>query len=128
MVTQITQGIRVSVSVDFNGIIYNDSSPEHLFTYHITIENNSKDTVQLLERSWIILDALNDPYTVVGEGVVGKKPILESGAAFIYHSHVKITSPYGCMKGAYTMINFSNSSKFQVTIPAFILGSRYSQN
>jgi ApaG protein len=40
------------------------------FSYQVTIENHSKDSVQL--RHWEIYDSLNNIEIVDGEGVIGK--------------------------------------------------------
>src|SRR5690554_7959575 len=98
MVSQITQGIKVSVVTSFEGIFFKNYRLHYAFTYHITINNQSKDSVQLLSRHWEILDALNDIEMVDGEGVVGKKPILKSGETYTYSSGCLLVSPFGAMR------------------------------
>ncbi len=128
MVSQITQGIKVSVVTSFEGIFFKNYRLHYAFTYHITINNQSKDSVQLLSRHWEILDALNDIEMVDGEGVVGKKPILKSGETYTYSSGCLLVSPFGAMRGYFTMVNFTNSKKFKVTVPIFRLGAPYALN
>ena len=76
MVSQITRGIKISVTTSFEGTYFKNHKIHFAFSYEITIENHSKDSVQLLSRHWEIFDSLNDTETVDGEGVIGKKPVL----------------------------------------------------
>lgn len=128
MISQVTQGIRVSVVTNFEGIYFKNYRTHFAFTYHITIENQSKDSVQLLNRHWEIFDALNDKEIVDGEGVVGQKPIIKSGQSYTYNSGCLLVSPIGAMKGYFTMVNFTTTKKFKVTVPVFRLGAVYALN
>ena len=58
-VQQITKGIKISVKTKEEGFIQENELDYYTFSYEITIENNSLDTVQLIERHWEIFDALN---------------------------------------------------------------------
>ena len=123
MVEQITKGIKVSVETYFEGSFIKNNEVFYAFGYKVTISNTSKDTVQLLSRSWFIYDALNSPERVVGEGVIGQKPVLKSREIHTYSSGCLLKSPFGSMKGYYTMINFTTSAQFQVEIPSFSLNA-----
>jgi len=72
MVQQVTRGIKISVQTDFEGTFYKNNKTHYAFGYKVTIENHSKDSVQLNSRHWIILDALNQEQEIIGEGVIGK--------------------------------------------------------
>jgi ApaG protein len=96
--------------------------------YFITIENQSKNVVQLLSRHWKIKETINQPQYLNGVGVVGKKPILRSGQSYTYQSGSLITSPMGSMSGTFIMINFSNANKFNVEVPHFKLNVPYILN
>jgi len=98
------------------------------FGYQITIENQSKDSVQLNSRFWRIKDALNNTEIVQGEGVIGQKPVLKPGESHTYSSGCLLTSPFGSMRGYYDMINFSSSRKFKVSIPSFKLSAPFALN
>ena len=74
MITQVTKGIKISVSTSFVGTFFKNYKMHFAFGYTITIENQSKDSVQLTSRHWKIFDALNDFEVLDGEGVIGKKP------------------------------------------------------
>ncbi len=128
MVSQVTQGVKVSVITSFEGIYFKNQKIHYAFTYKITIVNQSKDTVQLLTRHWEIFDALSYKETVDGEGVVGQKPVMKSGETYTYTSGCLLVAPLGTMKGFFTMINFTTSRKFDVEIPAFGLGASYILN
>lgn len=121
MIQQVTKGIKISVSTNFEGIRVQNNKIYYVFSYHITIENQSSDTVQLLSRHWDIYDSLNITEVVEGEGVIGKKPVINPKQSHTYSSHSFLTSPLGAMSGYYNMVNFATSKKFKVQIPTFQL-------
>ena len=128
MVQQVTKGIKISVETNFEGTFYKNYKVHFAFGYTVSIENQSKDSVQLNSRHWEILDALNNIEFVDGEGVIGRKPILKPGEAHSYTSGCLLTSPFGAMQGHYNMINLNNTTKFKVTIPAFKLSAQFALN
>ena len=128
MVQQVTKGIKISVETTFEGSFYKNYKIQYAFGYTVTIENQSKDSVQLNARRWEILDALNNVEIVSGEGVIGKKPVLKPGESHTYTSGCLLTSPFGAMQGHYNMVNFTTTKKFQVTIPTFKLSAPFAIN
>lgn len=128
MVQKVTRGIKISVETDFEGTYYKDYKIQYAFGYKVTIENQSKDAVQLYARKWTILDALNNVEIVSGEGVIGKKPVLKPGESHTYSSGCILTSPFGAMHGFYNMVNFSTTKKFKVNIPTFKLSAPFALN
>lgn len=128
MVTQITKGIKISVSTVFEGTYFKNYKLHYAFSYEITIENHSKDSVQLLSRHWEIYDSLNDLEVVDGEGVIGKKPVLKPGETHTYTSGCLLTSPHGAMHGWFNMVNFTTTRNFRVIVPAFRLNAPYALN
>lgn len=128
MVQQVTKGIKISVETNFEGSFYKNYKIQYAFGYTVTIENQSKDSVQLNARHWEILDALNNIETVSGEGVIGKKPVLKPGESHTYTSGCLLTSPFGAMQGYYNMVNFTTTKKFLVTIPTFKLSAPFAIN
>jgi ApaG protein len=128
MVQQVTSGIKISVVTSFEGSFYKNYKMQYAFGYTVTIENQSKDSVQLFARHWDILDALNNVETVIGEGVIGKKPVLKPGESHTYSSGCILTSPFGAMQGHYNMVNFTTTRKFKVTIPTFKLSATFAIN
>lgn len=121
MVQQVTNGIKISVKTKFEGNSYQNYRMYFSFSYSITIENQSNDSVQLISRHWNIFDSLKDLNIVEGEGVIGKKPILAPKNSYTYSSYCNLTSPIGSMKGFFNMINFTTTKNFRVHIPAFQL-------
>ena len=128
MVQQVTSGIKISVETTFEGTFYKNYKVHFAFGYKVTIENQSKDSVQLNSRHWEIMDALNNIEIIEGEGVIGKKPVLKPGESHTYNSGCLLTSPFGAMQGYYNMVNFTNTNKFKVIIPSFKLSAPFALN
>ena len=57
LIQQITRGIKISVETKFEGSFLKENLTHHAFMYFITIENQSKNVVQLLSRHWKIQEA-----------------------------------------------------------------------
>ncbi len=128
MIQQVTQGIKISVRTEYGGALEKDGMFQHAFAYTISIENQSKDTVQLISRHWKIKDSLNHPKVVQGEGVIGVKPILLPGEKHSYSSGCLLDSPIGAMRGHYNLVNFATAQKLKVSIPLFNLSAPFSMN
>ena len=128
MVQQVTSGIKISVETTFEGTFYKNYKVHFAFGYKVTIENQGKDAVQLNSRHWKIFDALNNVEIVEGDGVIGKKPVLQPGESHTYNSGCLLTSPFGAMKGHYNMVNFTTTNNFKVYIPAFKLSAPFALN
>ncbi len=118
MSTAVTDGIRVSVTSEFR----QDRSEggRFLFTYTVRIANEGARSAQLLTRHWIITDAGGERHEVVGDGVVGKQPLLEPGEAFQYTSFCVLDTPHGSMRGAYGMRR-ADGEEFEAEIAPFAL-------
>jgi ApaG protein len=93
-----------------------------VFAYHIRIQNNGRETVQLLNRHWQITDGLGHTHEVRGPGVVGEQPVLQPGEAFEYTSGCPLKTETGIMVGTYEMETL-DGERFDVDIPAFSLDS-----
>lgn len=128
MVQQVTSGIKISIETKFEGTFYKNYKIHFAFAYRVTIENQSKDSVQLTSRFWKIRDSLNRTEIVEGEGVIGKKPVLRPGESHTYSSGCLLSSPFGAMSGHYNMINFTSTKKFKVIIPSFKLSAPFAIN
>jgi ApaG protein len=128
MVSQITRGIKISVLTSFEGTYFKNYKIHFAFSYQITIENHSKDSVQLNSRHWEIFDSLNHAEVVDGEGVIGKKPVLKPGESHTYSSGCLLSSPYGAMRGHFNMINFTSTKNFKVIVPNFRLCAPFALN
>lgn len=128
MVQLITSGIKISVETTFEGTIFKNYKVNFAFGYKVTIENQSKSTVQLNSRYWKISDSLNNTEIVKGSGVVGKKPILKPGESHTYNSGCLLVSPFGAMGGYYNMFNYTTNKTFKVYIPTFKLSAPFALN
>ena len=92
--------------------------PIYFFSYKVVIKNNGKNNVRLLTRHWDIIDANGDLHTVNGEGVIGKKPIIEPGKRFEYTSFCPLKTEFGSMKGFYTFTD-KDGNNLKTIIPEF---------
>ncbi len=128
MVTEITQGIKVSVETEYQPAYSSPSQHHYVFTYRITIENQSEYTIQLMRRHWHIYDAGFLSREVEGEGVVGQQPVLEPGETHQYVSGCNLKSGLGKMLGTYTMEKILDGTNVLVTIPEFTMASPHRLN
>ena len=128
MVTEITQGIKVSVETEYQPAYSSPSQYHYVFTYRITIENQSEYTIQLMRRHWHIYDAGFLSREVEGEGVVGQQPVLEPGETHQYVSGCNLKSGLGKMLGTYTMEKILDGTNVLVTIPEFTMASPHRLN
>lgn len=94
-----------------------------MFQYTVRITNQGAETVQLISRHWIIIDALEHTREVQGQGVVGKQPVLAPGESFEYSSWCPLNTPTGMMHGTYQMVR--GNAQFDVEIAPFALKARY---
>jgi len=121
---ETTRNIRVAVEPNF---LEDESEPEDgrfLWSYHVTIENKSSETVQLLSRYWRITNSRGVVREVRGDGVIGEQPVLKPGQAFEYTSGAPLETASGFMSGSYRMRSASGES-FDIGIPMFALESPY---
>ena len=116
----VSRGIAVRVAVSFLAEQSDPSSNRWFWSYHVRIENGSDVAVQLLSRSWTIVDGRGTIHEVVGEGVVGEMPLIAPGASFDYVSGCPLDTSDGAMSGSYRMVD-ENGSAFDVEIPHFQL-------
>ncbi len=128
MVTEITKGIKVCVETEYQPSYSSPSQYHYVFTYKVTIENQSDNTIQVLRRHWHIHDASYNTREVEGEGVVGQQPILEPGQYHKYVSGCNLKSGLGKMTGTYLIERIVDGQRFEVTIPEFSLIAPFKQN
>lgn len=121
MVTEITEGIKVSVETEYQPDYSSPGQLHFVFTYHITIENNSQNTIKLISRHWYIHDSGFKTREVEGDGVVGKQPVLEPGNTHQYVSGCNLKSGMGKMYGTYLMERLVDGKTFEVIIPEFTM-------
>jgi ApaG protein len=128
MLTEITEGVKITVVVEYQPYYSNPVQSHFVFTYNITIENCSDYTVRLLRRHWFISDSNGETRQVEGEGVVGQQPLLEPGQSHQYISGCNLKTNIGKMSGTYLMERTIDGKKFQVKIPEFTMIVPYKLN
>ena len=115
-----TRGIRITVRPQY---MAEQSSPEqdrYLFTYFITIANESNDTVQLRSRHWVITNGEGHTEEVQGPGVVGEQPTLQPGEVYEYNSFCPLNTAVGTMQGSFRM-RTEDGDEFDARIEVFRL-------
>src|SRR6185437_15840281 len=120
MYSEITRSIKVTVRPFY---LEQHSSPadgHYVWAYHVRIENEGSETVQLRNRHWRITDSTGRLQEVRGPGVVGEQPILAPGQSFEYTSSCPLATPSGFMVGDYEM-ETPDGEHFLARVPAFSL-------
>ncbi|MEN1784479.1 MAG: Co2+/Mg2+ efflux protein ApaG [Bacteroidota bacterium] len=128
MITQVTRGIKVSVRTTFEGTFFKNYKLHYAFGYTITIENQTKNSVQLISRHWDVFDSLKQVEAIDGEGVIGKKPVILPGKSHTYNSGCLLSSPVGAMQGYYDMVEVDSKEYFEVEVPTFKLAAPFALN
>ena len=127
MYSKKTKKINITVNPYF---LDDQSEPEDqhfVWAYQVTIDNQSKEKVQLKNRYWKIIDSNGSEQEVRGEGVVGEQPILNPGEKFEYTSGTPLSTPSGFM-GSYYEMETNQGKKFDAIIPLFSLDSPFVKN
>jgi ApaG protein len=121
MVSEILEGVEISIETFFQKDYSNPLQNEYMFAYRITIENHNSFPIKLLRRYWEVFDSNSEQRIVEGEGVVGVQPLIMPGKNYQYVSGCHLKSELGKMEGYYTMENIENRELIKVNIPAFKL-------
>ena len=117
-----TDGITVRVAVNFLPEQSRIEAGKWLWAYHIRLENDSDQAVQLLTRHWRITDGRGAVNLVEGEGVIGEQPVIQPGRSHDYVSGCPLATPTGSMQGHYRMRR-ADGTVFEATIPFFPLAA-----
>ena len=115
-----TREIAVSVEPTYLETRSSPDNSQYFWAYRVIIENQGRETVQLLSRHWMITNASGEFTEVKGPGVVGEQPVLKPGERFEYTSCAPLDTPSGMMGGAYQMESESGE-RFDIEIPTFSL-------
>ena len=116
----VTREVAVRVAVSYLAEQSDPSTNRWFWSSHVRIETGSEVAVQLLSRSWVIVDGRGTVHEVHGEGVVGEMPLIGPGASFDYVSGCPLDTPTGTMSGSYRMVD-EDGTAFDVAIPRFQL-------
>lgn len=117
---ETTRGVTVRVSVSHLPEQSDPARGRWFWAYHIRLENDGDQAVQLLTRHWIITDGRGARHTVEGEGVIGEQPLIEPGGHYDYVSGCPLATPSGSMQGSYRMVG-ADGATFDAAIPRFQL-------
>ena len=120
--TAITDDVTVRVAVNFLPEQSRIEAGKWFWVYHIRIENDTQETLQLVSRHWRITDGNGEVSIVEGEGIVGEQPVLRPGASHDYVSGCPLSTPQGSMEGFYTFRR-ANGGEFKALIPFFPLAA-----
>jgi len=120
--TAMTDGVTVRVAVNFLPEQSRIEAGKWFWVYHIRIENDSDETLQLMTRHWRITDGNGDVSMVDGEGVVGEQPVIAPGHSHDYVSGCPLPTPQGSMEGHYTFLR-DDGSEVEAQIPFFPLAA-----
>lgn len=96
-----------------------------VFSYKVTIQNNSNINVQLLRRFWLVTNGDGEKVEVAGDGVIGKQPVIGPQESFEYTSASLLKTPVGTMEGYYEF-ELEDGSVDRATIPVFSLAIPHS--
>lgn len=118
----ITQDITVRVAASFLSEQSRPEAGKWFWAYHIRIENDGHERVQLMARHWRITDGRGIVSLVDGDGVVGEQPVLDPGDTHDYVSGCPLPTPHGSMEGHYTF-HREDGSLLEVAIPHFPLAA-----
>jgi ApaG protein len=118
----ITDGITVRVAANFLPEQSRIESGKWFWVYHVRIENDSNETVQLVSRHWKITDGRGMVNLVDGEGVVGEQPVIAPGRSHDYVSGCPLATSHGSMEGHYDFRR-ENGAIIHVAIPFFPLAA-----
>ena len=118
--TANTRGITVSVEPTYLETRSSPDSSQYFWAYRVIIENQGRETVQLLSRHWMITNARGELTEVKGPGVVGEQPVIKPGESFEYTSGTPLNTPSGMMGGAY-QLESESGERFDIEIPTFSL-------
>jgi len=97
-------------------------------SYHIIIENQSNEVVQLVSRHWYIVNGFGQVREVQGVGVIGKQPVIGPGERYEYDSWSPLETSLGKMYGTFTMLNVGENQIFETDIPEFALNADHISN
>ncbi|GLR72698.1 protein ApaG [Agaribacter marinus] len=114
---------RISVAVKSKFIGKQDQGNKEqvfVFSYTVSITNNSEQDMTLKSRYWLITNGDGEKVEVQGEGVVGEQPTIKPKDTFSYSSASMLKTKVGTMEGFYDF-SLPDNSEYRATIPVFSL-------
>ena len=120
--SETTNYIFVSVSPEYLPQQSEPADNRFTWAYHVHIENSGNTTIQVLARHWKITDIKGQSHEIVGDGLVGKQPVLKPGEVFQYSSGTPLSASSGFMSGSFLLIT-EGGELFNAAVPSFSLDS-----
>ncbi|MBB4079477.1 ApaG protein [Lewinella aquimaris] len=123
MTNQTTQRVKVSAESFYQEQYSQPEALQYVHAYRIRIENQGRLPVQLLSRTWEVIESTGERRHVEGEGVVGKQPVILPGDSYEYNSWIQFATPFGAMEGSYVMYRRDDDgveNYFEVEVPRFL--------
>ena len=117
-----TDLIKISTHTKYIPEQSDPANQKFIWSYEITIINNTEEIIQLLNRYWRITDMTGKVEEIQGVGVIGLQPIIKPSKQFIYISFCQLMMPQGTMEGQYEFQNLEEEH-FAADIPKFILSA-----
>jgi len=114
--------IIVDVKSEYSSEYSEPENKRFVFVYHINIRNIGDRAAQLISRHWVITDGNGTVEEVMGDGVIGKQPVIAAGAAHQYQSYCELKTNVGYMQGSYQMLSEDGES-FDAPVAAFTLAA-----
>ncbi len=115
-----TRDVQITVWPEFIDSKSSALGDLFIWAYHVRVDNQSSDTIKLINRYWRIIDEKGVVQEVNGEGVIGEQPSIAAGASYQYSSGVHLRYHSGIMTGHYQMQK-TDGEIFNVKIPTFSL-------
>ncbi|MGB4191307.1 MAG: Co2+/Mg2+ efflux protein ApaG [Rickettsiales bacterium] len=116
-----SNSMRITVTPSYQEEL--SSNHNFFWEYEISVENNSNAIIQLIGRHWQIICSDGSIQEVVGNDIVGERPILRPGESFQYTSIANLKTSSGIIKGKYKML--SNGKELDIEVPTFSLDNPY---
>jgi ApaG protein len=113
--------IKVTIKPQYREDESSDVETRYVFSYTVTVHNQSACSVQLLARYWKITEGSGEAQEIRGKGVIGQQPLIGPGQRFRYTSRAVLQTPVGTMEGAYTLLDTTTQRAFDVPVMAFRL-------
>ena len=120
MYSERTHDIVVDVVPEFVSKEFSGDHYYYIYSYTVKVTNWRSTSCQLISRHWIIRDGKAHEEHVIGDGVVGKQPIILPGDSFSYTSGCPLITATGNMRGKFYMTG-PTEEEFEVRIPLFFL-------
>ena len=100
--TNSDHGVVVDIETEY---LPNAQSKGNLFKYRVTIQNNNPDrNVQIVSRHWRFRSNRRDDVQIIGDGILGKMPLLVPGDTVVYSSYSgPLLSEVASMSGSLLM-------------------------